>query len=50
MSPKSTMRPLRLGVMSVVKIFTEGCPASIASAIWPGVEGGRSPSTMMWKA
>ena len=24
MSPKSTMRPLRLGVMSVVKIFTVG--------------------------
>ena len=27
MSPKSTMRPLRLGVMSVVKILTEGWPA-----------------------
>jgi hypothetical protein len=28
------MRPLRLGVMSVVKILTEGCPARIA--IGPG--------------
>ena len=50
MSPKSTMRPLRLGVMSVVKIFTEAWPASIASPSWPGMSGPRSPSTMVCSA
>ena len=50
MSPKSTMRPFRDGVMSVVKIFTVGCPAAIASASWPGISGGRSPSTMVCSA
>ena len=50
MSPKSTMRPLRDGVMSVVKIFTVGKPAWIASASWPENCGGGSVSTMMWWA
>ena len=36
MSPKSTMRPLRDGVMSVVKIFTVGKPDWIASASCAG--------------
>ena len=47
MSPKSTMRPLRDGVMSVVKIFTVGNPAWIASANCPGSSTGSAPSTMM---
>ena len=47
MSPKSTMRPLRDGVMSVVKILTVGKPAWIASPTWPGRSAGSAPSTMM---
>ena len=46
MSPKSTIRPLRLGVMSVVKIFTVGKPAWIASPTWPGRSIGSAPSTI----
>ncbi len=50
MSPNPTMRPRRLGVMSVVKILTVGCPAWIDSANWPNSSVGSAPSTMVWKA
>ena len=41
------VRPLRDGVISVVKIFTVAKPAWIASASWPGRSIGSAPSTMM---
>ena len=46
-SPKSTIRPLREGVMSVVKILMVAKPAPIASASWGNSAGGSAPWTIM---
>ena len=46
-SPKSTIRPLRDGVMSVVKILIVAKPAWIASASWANSSGGNPPCSIM---
>ena len=48
-SPKRTMRPARLGVMSVVKILMLAWPSCMASASWPKWAVGTSPISMRWK-